>query len=157
MRSKGSPPRTNDVTRPTVAATAKKKEKKKRYVPWLSSSRGERHVLQYRCQPTPTQPIHIKTNNAYIGGGGWGGGGYSLVACLCHSTIDYASLSRRSTVPTPNRDTSNTWAVSTFFPSTTQEDFWIITHPYKWYKSRLCLVRRTQGNPAIVPGPPHPT
>ena len=36
-----------------------------------------------------------------------GGGGYSSVACLSHLTIDHASLSRRSTVPTPNRDTSN--------------------------------------------------
>ena len=32
---------------------------------------------------------------------GGGGGGDSLVARLCHLTIDYASLSRRSTVPTP--------------------------------------------------------
>ena len=31
------------------------------------------------------------------------GGGYSLVACLSHLTIGHASLSRRSTVPTPNR------------------------------------------------------
>ena len=31
---------------------------------------------------------------------GWG---YSFVACLSHVTIDHASLSRRSTVPTPNR------------------------------------------------------
>ena len=36
-----------------------------------------------------------------------GGGAYSFVACLSHSTIDHASLSRRSTVPstvpTPNK------------------------------------------------------
>ena len=31
-------------------------------------------------------------------------------------TIDHASLSRRSTVPTLNRDTSNIWALNTFFP-----------------------------------------
>ena len=30
--------------------------------------------------------------------------------------IDHASLSRRSTVPTPNRDTSNIWALTTFCP-----------------------------------------
>ena len=46
-----------------------------------------------------------------------GGGAYSFVACLVsHLTIDHASLSRRSTVPTPNRDTSNVWALSTFIP-----------------------------------------
>ena len=30
-------------------------------------------------------------------------------------TIDHASLSRRSIVPPPNRDTSTTWAPITFF------------------------------------------
>ena len=33
---------------------------------------------------------------------GRGGGAYSFAACLSHLTIDHASLSRRSTVPTPN-------------------------------------------------------
>ena len=37
------------------------------------------------------------------------GGAYSFVACLNHLTIDHASLSRRSTVPTPNR--ANSWGV----------------------------------------------
>ena len=32
----------------------------------------------------------------------------ALVRCLGHLTIDHASLSGWSTVPTPNRDTSNT-------------------------------------------------
>ena len=27
--------------------------------PWLFSSGSERHVLQHRCQPTPTQPIYM--------------------------------------------------------------------------------------------------
>ena len=35
-----------------------------------------------------------------------------------HLAIDHASLSRGSTVPTPNRDTSNIWALITFFPCT---------------------------------------
>ena len=54
-------------------------------------------------------------------GGGGGEGAYSFVACLSHLTIDHASLSRRSTVPTPNRDTptSNIWALSTLLPYTT--------------------------------------
>ena len=47
---------------------------------------------------------------------GGGGGAYSFVACLCHLTIDHASLSRRSAVPTPNRDTSNIWALITLLP-----------------------------------------
>ena len=45
-----------------------------------------------------------------------GGGGYSLVACLSQLTIDHSSLSRRSTVPSPNRDTSNVRALLTLFP-----------------------------------------
>ena len=47
------------------------------------------------------------------GEGGGGGGGYSFVACLNHLAIDHASLPRRSTVPTPNRYTSNIWALFT--------------------------------------------
>ena len=42
------------------------------------------------------------------------GGAYSFVAC--HSDffpIDHEPLSRRSTAPTPNRDTSNIWALIT--------------------------------------------
>ena len=49
---------------------------------------------------------------------GGGGGAYSFVACLSHLTIDHASLSIRSTVPTPNRDTSNMWTFTTFLPYT---------------------------------------
>ena len=47
--------------------------------------------------------------------GAGGGGAYPFVACLSHMTIDHASLLRRSTVPTPNRDTSNFWALITLF------------------------------------------
>ena len=39
---------------------------------------------------------------------------YSLVAYLSQSTIDHASLSRRSTVLTPTRDTSNIGALITY-------------------------------------------
>ena len=39
-----------------------------------------------------------------------------MLLAIGHLTIDHASLSRRSTVPTPNRDTSNIWALITFFP-----------------------------------------
>ena len=41
----------------------------------------------------------------WVGEGGEGT--YSLVSSLSRLTIDHASLSRQSTVPTPNRDTSN--------------------------------------------------
>ena len=45
-----------------------------------------------------------------------GGGGGVLICCwLSHLTIDHAYLSRRSTVPTPNRDTSNVWALILLF------------------------------------------
>ena len=43
-----------------------------------------------------------------------GGGAYSFIACLSHSTIDHESLSRRSTVLTPTRDTSNIGALITY-------------------------------------------
>ena len=47
-----------------------------------------------------------------------GGGGYSFAAYLRHLTIDHASLSRRSAVPSRinNRDTSNVWTLSTVLP-----------------------------------------
>ena len=40
---------------------------------------------------------------------------YSFVACFTLLIIGHASLSRQSTVHTPNRDTSNIWALITFF------------------------------------------
>ena len=49
------------------------------------------------------------------------GGEYSFVSCLSHLTIDHASLSRRSTIPTPNRDTSNMWPLITFSPCATNK------------------------------------
>ena len=47
-----------------------------------------------------------------------GRGGVLGFVCLSHSTIEHASLSRRSTVATPNRDTSNSWALITILPYT---------------------------------------
>ena len=48
-----------------------------------------------------------------------GGGAHSFVTCLSHLTIDHAYLLRRSTVPIPNRGTSNILELMTFFPSIT--------------------------------------
>ena len=45
-----------------------------------------------------------------------GGRIHSLFA-LCKLNIDRASLFRWSNVPTPNRDTSNSWALITLIPS----------------------------------------
>ena len=45
------------------------------------------------------------------------GGGRTLRCYLGHWTIDHAYLSTRSAVPTPNGDTSNTWALNTLFPN----------------------------------------
>ena len=58
-----------------------------------------------------TDTKHTKHKTA-AGGVGWGGW-YSYFARLGYLTIDHASLSRRSTVPTPNRDASNIWALIT--------------------------------------------
>ena len=52
--------------------------------------------MQGRCVSI-VQPVFLRT----------GGGAYSFVAYLSHLTIDHASLSRRSNVPTPVGDTSN--------------------------------------------------
>ena len=50
-----------------------------------------------------------------MGGGACEADGIGFVAYLSRLAVDYASLSRRSTVPTPIRDTSNSWALSTMF------------------------------------------
>ena len=50
--------------------------------------------------PPPALGVAIRMDRARAGGV------YSFVACLSRLTIDHASLSRRSTVPTPSRDTS---------------------------------------------------
>ena len=101
----------------TIMVTAKKK--KNRYPGCLAhavigmfssvvaNQRQPQHtynVLQRRCQPRPT--VTCICYGASVGGGEVKGGmlrrAYSFVACLSHLTIDDASLSRRSTVPTPN-------------------------------------------------------
>ena len=57
-------------------------------------------------QTSEEEKRHDKEEVGHCTGGGraWA---YFSVACLSHLTIDHASLSRRSTVPTPNGDTSN--------------------------------------------------
>ena len=50
--------------------------------------------------------------------GGWGWGRTYLLLASSLLTIDHASLSRRGTVPTPNRDTSNIWACNGLHPYT---------------------------------------
>ena len=49
-------------------------------------------------------------------GGREGGRGGTFVACLRHSMIDHAYLSRGGTIPTPRRDISNIWALISFLP-----------------------------------------
>ena len=47
----------------------------------------------------------------------------SLIDWLSRLTIDHASLSKRGTVPTPNRHPPNIWAPSTLFPYFTCKRF----------------------------------
>ena len=47
---------------------------KTKTVPWFSSSRSERRVLQHRHRPTPIQPIRII----------WGGGGRQRFSAILH-------------------------------------------------------------------------
>ena len=63
--------------------------------------------------------VQLITQATERGGGMLRGGVSSFVARLSHLSIDHASLSRRSTVPTPNRDTSNIWALITIVPCIT--------------------------------------
>ena len=81
----------------------KQKGKRRRSLP----ARSLKNVKRPRCYR------HISSE-------GRGGGAYSFVSCLSHLTIDHSSsLSRRSTVPSPDRDISNISALSAFLPYTT--------------------------------------
>ena len=68
--------------------------------PRISTNTGTEHAGFYR----PGR--HLLAPSANGGRGGRGGRAHLLLA-LSHWTIDHASLSRRSTVPTRNRDASN--------------------------------------------------
>ena len=65
------------------------------------------------------------------------GGAYSFVACLSPLTIDHASLSRRSAVSLPNRDTSNISALITLFAYIYNMETFLLSHPLPvsppWY------------------------
>ena len=71
----------------------------------------------------PTMPVKFsptrQASRPPSAGGGGGGALSSAVACLGHLTIDHAFLARRSTVPTPNRDTCNSWAITMCLPNNT--------------------------------------
>ena len=74
-----------------------------------------------------TAPLHVRRKRRGLARRSHGavnmGGGDAFVACLRHLTIDHASLSRRSTVPTPHRDISNIWVLIKFFPDATWKRF----------------------------------
>ena len=65
---------------------------------------------------------HSRGGGGNLREGAAGGGGergrrtYSFVACLSHLAIDRASLSKRSTVLTLIKDTSDSRALNTLFP-----------------------------------------
>ena len=61
-------------------------------------------------------PLRIRVRATKSQFATYGEGGTLSVLALSHLTIDHASLSTRSTVPTPSRDTTNIWALITFFP-----------------------------------------
>ena len=77
VRSKGSSPRTNNMTRLPAETDRQKTKNTNKMVPWLSSSSSERYVFQCRCQPTPTQPVY------YIGGK-YARGGVKMCVCVFH-------------------------------------------------------------------------
>ena len=72
------------------------------------------------------------TSGFHRGGRGGKSRGHLLLA-LSHLTIDHASLSRRSTVPTPNRDTSNDWALITPFLHILHKNCSLILPP-SWHR-----------------------
>ena len=57
----------------------------------------------------------VLKNTTMLDTPGLEGGGCSFVAYLSIFTVDRATFSRRSTVTTPNRDTSNIWVLSYVF------------------------------------------
>ena len=73
------------------------------------SVKRSRHLLGFPRRNTCVLRVGYRRYEATPAEGlGGGGEGYSFVVCLSHhSTVDHGSLSRGSTVPTPNRDTSN--------------------------------------------------
>ena len=77
--------------------------------------RGVHVRPQQRCLP---ERLNSTWKVAGGGNGRWGGAN-SFFACLSCLTNNHASLSRRSTVPTPSGDTSNIWALSTLLPYST--------------------------------------
>ena len=74
-----------------------------------------------RCHTVFEWVIHEIFTTPPTSSHGRGVGAYLFVACLNRLTIDHAFLSRRSTVPTPKRDTSNSEVLITFLLYTTQE------------------------------------
>ena len=58
-------------------------------------------ALSIRPRATAVPPRYVRD----------GGRAHFFVACLSHLIIDHVSLSRRSTVLSPDRDTSNIWAL----------------------------------------------
>ena len=67
--------------------------------------------------------------------------GALIVACLSHLTIVHELLSRRSTVPAPNRDASNIWALIAFLP--------YITHLVNNFAYLTLLLSRILWPPSI--------
>ena len=78
------------------------------------------NAVDRREEGTPT-PVPADE----ISGRTQGGGRTHLLLALSHLTIDHACLSRRSTVPTPNRHTSNLGAHD-IFPICYIETFFLI-------------------------------
>ena len=77
--------------------------------PCHASSRAQRTCSLVAAGHTEGCSIRAVGDDGTDGGGrGWGGA-HLFVACLNRCTIGQALFSRRSTVPSPNRDTSNTW------------------------------------------------
>ena len=99
---------------------------------------GDRSVF---CAPRPLSDVITLTTYRTDGGGGR----TRLLLTLSHLTLDHASLSRRSTVPTPNRDTANIWALITFFSICYIETFLLFRRPWPPSTSRRVLYtkRRT--------------
>ena len=71
-----------------------------------------RNVCRRWKKSTPSTKRCEHTSRVHVGRAG--AGGYSFVACLSHLTMDHASRSGRSTVPTPNRHLQH-WGAHCFF------------------------------------------
>ena len=110
---------------------------------WLAMLGAEpraRGVCPHRMRVS-CMVIHVGLCTKSGGEEGGSGGRTHLSLASCHLDIDHASLWRRITVPTPNRDASNILALNTLLPYTALKKIMYILSP----SSEIGCTKRERG------------